>query len=310
MAQSPTRAVGWGRPRCGLASASMAERLVVIGGNPAGMAAATNARRGRPDLEIVAIERGSYTSYSSCGLPYVVGGAVGSIDELVVRTPKEFRDLHRIDVRLRHEVTAIDLDARRIEIRALDQDRTLHLGFDLLHLATGCPAGAPRPPRHRRSVGARRADHRRHHPAAAGGRGAALPARRGGGQRLHRPGAGRGVRRPRHRGHPGRGRRPTAGVGRPRPRRPGGRRCCRATAWASASGSGSTASRTTRCSPPRGRCRPTSWCWAWAFVRRRSWPGGRAGGRGRRRHRRRPPPAHQRRRASTPPATAPTPTTW
>ena len=47
----------------------MAERLVVIGGNPAGMATATNARRGRPDLEIVAIERGSHTSYSSCGLP-------------------------------------------------------------------------------------------------------------------------------------------------------------------------------------------------------------------------------------------------
>lgn len=115
----------------------MAERLVVIGGNPAGMAAATNARRGRPDLEIVAIERGSHTSYSSCGLPYVVGGAVGSIDDLVVRTPREFRDLHRIDVRLRHEVVGIDLDARRVEIRALDQDRTLHLGFDLLHLATG-----------------------------------------------------------------------------------------------------------------------------------------------------------------------------
>ncbi|WP_421118505.1 FAD-dependent oxidoreductase [Aquihabitans daechungensis] len=115
----------------------MADRLVVIGGDAAGMAAATNARRGRPDLEIVVLEKGTHTSYSACGIPYVVSGAVPSLDELIVRTPQEFRDQFRIDVRTRHEARSIDLDARRIEVRALDQDRTLHLGFDLLHLATG-----------------------------------------------------------------------------------------------------------------------------------------------------------------------------
>ncbi|MGN6694178.1 MAG: FAD-dependent oxidoreductase [Aquihabitans sp.] len=115
----------------------MADRLVVIGGDAAGMSAATNARRGRPDLEIVVLEKGAHTSYSACGIPYVVGGSVGALDELVVRTPQEFRDGFRIDVRTRHEVKAIDLDARRIEVRAIDQARTLHLGFDLLHIATG-----------------------------------------------------------------------------------------------------------------------------------------------------------------------------
>lgn len=122
----------------------MAERLVVIGGDAAGMAAATNARRGRPDLEIVVLEKGRDTSYSACGIPYVISGAVEDLDELVVRTPQEFRDGHRIDVRIRHEVTGIDLDARRLEVRALDQQRTFHLGFDLLHIATG--ARPLRPP--------------------------------------------------------------------------------------------------------------------------------------------------------------------
>jgi NADPH-dependent 2,4-dienoyl-CoA reductase/sulfur reductase-like enzyme len=122
----------------------MAERLVVIGGDAAGMSAATNARRGRPDLEIVVLEKGVDTSYSACGIPYVVGGVVASLDELVVRTPQEFRDGFRIDVRTRHEVVGIDLDARRLEVRALDQQRTLHLGFDLLHVATG--ARPLRPP--------------------------------------------------------------------------------------------------------------------------------------------------------------------
>ena len=82
----------------------MADRLVVIGGDAAGMTAATNARRGRPDLEIVVLEKGTYVSYSACGIPYVVSGAVGSLDELIVRTPQELRDAFRIDVRTRHEV--------------------------------------------------------------------------------------------------------------------------------------------------------------------------------------------------------------
>jgi NADPH-dependent 2,4-dienoyl-CoA reductase/sulfur reductase-like enzyme len=40
------------------------ERLVVIGGNGAGMSAAANARRRRDDLEIVAFERGPHTSFA------------------------------------------------------------------------------------------------------------------------------------------------------------------------------------------------------------------------------------------------------
>jgi NADPH-dependent 2,4-dienoyl-CoA reductase/sulfur reductase-like enzyme len=121
----------------------MAERLVVIGGDAAGMTAATNARRGRTDLDIVVLEKGHATSYSACGIPYVVGGSVGALDDLVVRTPQEFRDQHRIDARTRHEVTAIDLDARTVEVRALDQARTYSMGFDLLHLATGARPRRP-----------------------------------------------------------------------------------------------------------------------------------------------------------------------
>ena len=115
----------------------MVDRLVIVGGDAAGMTAATNARRGNSALEIVVLEKGHDTSYSACGIPYVVSGDVASLDDLVVRTPQEFRDQFRVDVRPRHEVKAIDLDARRVEVRALDQSRTLTLGFDLLHVATG-----------------------------------------------------------------------------------------------------------------------------------------------------------------------------
>lgn len=121
----------------------MAERLVVIGGDAAGMTAATNARRGRTDLDIVVLEKGRYTSYSACGIPYLVGGAVEELDDLVVRTPQEFRDRHRIDVRIGHEVKSIDLDRRTVDVLAHDQGRTITLGFDLLHIATGARPTRP-----------------------------------------------------------------------------------------------------------------------------------------------------------------------
>ena len=119
----------------------MTQRLLVIGGDAGGMAAAAVARRRKPDLEIVALEKGRWTSYSACGIPYVVGGDVRSLDQLVARSPQEFRDKLMIDVRTGHEAVALDLDARRAEVRT--NDRTYRLGFDLLHLATG---GKPRRP--------------------------------------------------------------------------------------------------------------------------------------------------------------------
>ncbi|MBV9660469.1 MAG: FAD-dependent oxidoreductase [Acidimicrobiales bacterium] len=123
----------------------MAQRLLVVGGDAAGMSAATRARRLSPDLEIVAVERGRFTSYSACGIPYLIAGSVTATDDLVVRTPAEFRAA-RIDVRIQHEVVGLDLDTRRAEVHNLVHGRTFHLGFDLLHIATGArPVRPDRP---------------------------------------------------------------------------------------------------------------------------------------------------------------------
>ena len=115
----------------------MTERLVVIGGDAAGMSAAMQVRRRQADREIVVLERGRWTSYSACGIPYLVGGSVGDIDDLVARSPDTFRADHDIDVRLGHEVRALDLDAREVEAWDHDAGRTVRLGFDTLHIATG-----------------------------------------------------------------------------------------------------------------------------------------------------------------------------
>ncbi|HYV59020.1 MAG TPA: FAD-dependent oxidoreductase [Acidimicrobiia bacterium] len=117
----------------------MTERLVVIGGDAAGMTAASRARRRRDlaDLEVVALERGPYTSYSACGVPYFVGDLVTDIDELVARTPDEHRR-NGIDVRTGHEVVGIDVDRRRVRVRDLsDGGGERDEPFDQLVVATG-----------------------------------------------------------------------------------------------------------------------------------------------------------------------------
>ncbi|RPH38827.1 MAG: flavoprotein oxidoreductase, partial [Desulfobulbaceae bacterium] len=46
--------------------------LIVIGGDAAGMSAASQVRRLQPGADITVFERGPHTSYSACGIPYYV----------------------------------------------------------------------------------------------------------------------------------------------------------------------------------------------------------------------------------------------
>ena len=132
-------------------------RLVVVGGDAAGMAGASQAlqqaaARGR-DLEVVAFERGSATSYSACGIPYWVGGVVGDREELVARTPEEHRR-RGVDLRMRTEVVGVDLAARTVSWRRTDGGRDGGHdgpregveGFDELLLATGAVPRRPPAP--------------------------------------------------------------------------------------------------------------------------------------------------------------------
>ncbi|MDL5204392.1 FAD-dependent oxidoreductase [Streptomyces sp. ALI-76-A] len=115
-----------------------AERLVVVGGDAAGMSAASQARRlkGPDELEIVAFERSHFASYSACGIPYWVGGDVSGPDELIARTPEEHR-ARGIDLRMRTEVTQIDVAGARVRARALDSGAESWTPYDHLVIATG-----------------------------------------------------------------------------------------------------------------------------------------------------------------------------
>ncbi|WP_420919178.1 FAD-dependent oxidoreductase [Streptomyces olivaceus] len=114
------------------------ERLVVVGGDAAGMSAASQARRlkGPAELEIVAFERGHFSSFSACGIPYWVGGDVSDRDLLIARTPEEHR-ARDIDLRMRTEVTEIDVAGGRVRARDLDSGAQYWTAYDKLVIGTG-----------------------------------------------------------------------------------------------------------------------------------------------------------------------------
>ncbi|MDX6717777.1 MAG: hypothetical protein QOJ63_31 [Solirubrobacteraceae bacterium] len=112
----------------------MAQRLAIIGGDAGGMSAASVAHRRDASLEVVAFERGPYTSYSACGIPYFVGGLVEDAGRLISRSPEQHR-ANGIDVRTHCEVVALDLVARTLTVR--DAAGEHGEPFDQLVVATG-----------------------------------------------------------------------------------------------------------------------------------------------------------------------------
>ncbi|PTQ53103.1 MAG: NADH dehydrogenase [Brockia lithotrophica] len=121
----------------------MGKRYAIVGGDAAGMSAATQIRRLDPQGEIVVWEKEGVISYAQCGLPYYVGGVVPAPERLLARTADEFRERYRIDVRLHHEVLAIDPREKRVRILRRDTGHEIEEGYDVLLLATGSAAVLP-----------------------------------------------------------------------------------------------------------------------------------------------------------------------
>ena len=115
--------------------------FVVVGGDAAGMSAASKAKRDDPSLEVVVFERGEWVSYGACGLPYYIKGEIQSLEDLVSVTPEEFREERDIDLRTGHEVREIDPDERTVTAHADGTD--VIQSYDHLLLATGARSLTP-----------------------------------------------------------------------------------------------------------------------------------------------------------------------
>ena len=111
-------------------------KLVIIGGDAAGMSAASRAKRNNPDLDVMVLEKTMDVSYSACGMPYNIADPERGIDDLVVRHAKVFREKQGINLLTAHCVDSIEPD-RRTVIGTTSQGKTFQFSYDKLLIATG-----------------------------------------------------------------------------------------------------------------------------------------------------------------------------
>ncbi len=119
-------------------------RVIVIGGVAGGMSAATRLRRLDERAEIIVLERSGYVSFANCGLPYHVGGVIERRSALLLQTPESLRARFNLDVRVGHEVVAIDRTRKVVRVRELAAEVETELSYDALVLSPG--ARPVRPP--------------------------------------------------------------------------------------------------------------------------------------------------------------------
>ena len=119
------------------------EKFVVIGGDAAGMSAASRAKRYNPSLEVEVFEQGEFVSYGACGIPYYISGEVKNLEDLVVVTPEEFREKRGIEVNLWHKVEKIVPEQKTIVVHKLKEDKIIEISYDKLLISTGARPFVP-----------------------------------------------------------------------------------------------------------------------------------------------------------------------
>ena len=118
---------------------------VIIGGVAGGATAAARIRRADEQADIILLEKGKYISYANCGLPYYLGGVIADRARLFVQTPESFGRRFRIDVRVQHEVLAVDTARKTVSVRGADGTQ-YEEAYDKLLLSPGStPVRPPLP---------------------------------------------------------------------------------------------------------------------------------------------------------------------
>jgi NADPH-dependent 2,4-dienoyl-CoA reductase/sulfur reductase-like enzyme/rhodanese-related sulfurtransferase len=112
-------------------------RVLIVGGVAGGMSCATRLRRLEGDAEIIVFEKSGHVSYANCGLPYYVGGVIEERSSLLLQTPESLHQRFRIDVRVHHEVVAVDAKAKRVTAVNHDTGETSSVDYDVLVLSPG-----------------------------------------------------------------------------------------------------------------------------------------------------------------------------
>ena len=121
-------------------------KVVIVGGVAGGATAAARIRRLNEHAEIIVFERSGYISYANCGLPYYIGGVIEDPEDLTLQTPESFFSRFRVQMKVRHEVTAIHPDRKTVSVKNLETGEEFEESYDKLILSPGAKPTQPKLP--------------------------------------------------------------------------------------------------------------------------------------------------------------------
>ncbi|MCF0226399.1 MAG: FAD-dependent oxidoreductase [Methanobrevibacter sp.] len=109
-------------------------KVVIVGGGAGGISTASNLRKIDKNIEITVLTRDVNVAYSPCAIPYVLAGKIDSFDDIIMRTPDDYKEKN-IDVITETEVTEVDSDKKTISY--IKDGSVKKMSYDKLVLATG-----------------------------------------------------------------------------------------------------------------------------------------------------------------------------
>lgn len=124
----------------------MSTKVVIVGGVAGGATAAARIRRLDEEAEIIVFERSGYVSYANCGLPYYIGDVITDQEELTLATPESFFSRFHIDMKVNHEVTAINTERKTVSVKNLNTGEEFEESYDKLLLSPGAKPTQPKLP--------------------------------------------------------------------------------------------------------------------------------------------------------------------
>ncbi|MEC0177613.1 FAD-dependent oxidoreductase [Paenibacillus favisporus] len=111
-------------------------KVAVIGCTHAGTAAVKSIAAQHPEAQITVYERNDNISFLSCGIALHVGGVVKDPGGLFYSNPEELAGLGAV-TRMRHEVLAVDTNAKTLNVRNLVTGEEFTDSYDKLVVTTG-----------------------------------------------------------------------------------------------------------------------------------------------------------------------------
>lgn len=115
--------------------------IISIGGDAAGMSAASQARRIDKDLTIAVFERNEFVSYAACGMPYYISGDISDYTSLLAIDKDEFINKRKIQINTFSTVTSVDFSTKQVVVLSNGKEE-IH-SYDKLIIATGASAAIP-----------------------------------------------------------------------------------------------------------------------------------------------------------------------